>query len=378
MSQSETENQAQENTVETDETSTATATAIAPVVWYARPWVWSIVVFLLLLLLFAWIFWKQWQAYLALQNAQDLQFQKQLEYNTKLENEAQRLRDALAKEPCDVKLFLDQEGTTLLLQGAKIPDQEQMPPNKNTDLAAPATKAEAPPPPVINKNETAPTKTAPPNPVSSLAQSLEQATVLIIGDTGKALKTGTGFFIAPGIILTNAHVTQGSNKNIYAVGKFSELVSKAKLIAVSSEKGRDYAVLQVSITNVEPLKFSTNIARTQKISAWGFPGAVTDVDPNFKALLEGTAKSPPEVVYSEGTVSVVQEQNPPIIFHSAVVSHGNSGGPLVNENGDVVGINTYIALDDKSYRQSSLAIVSRDIVSFLKEKNIPFTLSTKE
>ncbi len=356
----------------------ATDTALVP--WYKKPWFWSILIFLLLLLLLAWLIWKQWQAYLALQAAQDAKVKKQLEYNATLEDEAKRLRDILAKDPCDVKAFLSEQGSSLLLQGAKEPKQKQTAPKIEANAPTkPATKAEAPPPPPsIGKSDTPPANTAPKPSATPMAHSLEQATVLIIGDTGNALKTGTGFFIAPGIILTNAHVTEGSKNKIYAVGKFSELVTEAKLLAVNSNNGRDYAVLQVPVTSVKHLNFNTDIARTQKISAWGFPGAVTDIDPNFKALLEGNAKSAPEVVYSEGTVSVVQDQTPPIIFHSAVVSHGNSGGPLVNEKGEVVGINTYIAMDDKSYRQSSLAIVSKDIVNFLKEHNIPFTLSPKE
>ncbi len=358
------------------------------VAWYARPWFWSALIFLALLLLLAWIFWKQWQIYQALQDAKNVEVQKQLEYNAKLEDELKRLREALAKEPCDVKLFLENEGSALLLQGGKLPKQEQVPHSANdasppVGTATPLTKAEAPPPASAT---TPPTKAEAPPPAptsehkqaaSPMAHSLEQATVLIIGDTGKDLSTGTGFFIAPGIVLTNAHVTE-NGKDIYVIGKFSELVTEAKLLAADSNNGRDYAVLQVPVKSVQPLNFNLNVARTQKISAWGFPGAVTDNDPNFRALLAGKAVSPPEVVYSEGSVSVVQEQNPPIIFHTAVVSHGNSGGPLVNENGEVVGINTYIALDDKSYRQSSLAIVSKDIVAFLKANNIPFTLSPKE
>ncbi len=375
----------------------AASASVAPVAWYARPWFWATILLILLFALFAWLLWKQWQIYQSLLDAQNVQVQKQLEHNAQLEDEAARLRNALNLEPCDVKVFLENQGLSIPLQNVPPTERNTIPSDGANSAPAntpattpateaeapppmpsikPATKAEAPPPAPLNKAEEAPSS-ANSEPLP-MVQNLEQATVLIIGDTGKALKTGTGFFIAPGVILTNAHVTQGSSQGIYVVGKFAELATKSKLVAVSNTKGRDYAVLQVPITSVKPLNFNLNIARTQKVSAWGFPGAVTEVDPNFKALLSGKASSPPEVVYSEGTVSVVQDQSPPLIYHTAVVSHGNSGGPLVNEKGEVVGINTYIAMDDKSYRQSSLAIVSKDIVAFLQEKNIPYTISPKE
>jgi S1-C subfamily serine protease len=117
------------------------------------------------------------------------------------------------------------------------------------------------------------------------------------------------------------------------------------------------------------------VRRTDRISAWGFPGAVTGGDPKFAALLKGDIGAAPEVVFTEGTVSVVLERKPPLIVHSAVISQGNSGGPLVDEYGAVLGINTLIRLDDESYRQSSMAIVAADMIAFLQEQGLPFTLA---
>ena len=48
-------------------------------------------------------------------------------------------------------------------------------------------------------------------------------------------------------------------------------------------------------------------------------------------------------------------------------------GPLVNEKGDVIGINTFIRLDADSNRQTQTALGSDAIMGFLREKGIPFT-----
>ncbi len=358
-------------------------TAATPVTrpWYASPWFWGILLFLAILLLLAWIIWHQWQARLALLEQEAVIVLEHEERNDALLAEIARLKALLAKEPCELKTLLLSEGERLQIpqqnkaHGQNPGAAQDAPPvlpqgTEQEPKVQPTTPAEAPPPPATSPAAPSNSNT---ESGTDMVQNLENATVLVLSDEPNGMQMGTGFFIAPGIVLTNQHVLGTGKGDVYVVGTFKGGAVKAKVLVISPIAARDYAVLQVPVTDVAPLVLNTNVQRTQKVSTWGFPSAVTSNDPKFKALMSGQDTDVPDIIYSEGTVSVVQEKNPELIVHTAIVSQGNSGGPLVNEQGEVIGINTYIHMDKQSYRQSSLSIVAKDIINFLQEHNIPYT-----
>ncbi len=351
---------------------------VAPRPWYASPWFWGILLFIAVLALLAWLFWLQWQAHEARLQQEQALVLTQENTNAGLAAEIARLKALLAEEPCVIKERLQDEP---LGESLMIPHHEKAAPPAVATAPSPEaaaqnnagakSTAEAPPPmPAPNDDATSQ------NQPTSIAQKLENATVLVLSQEPSGLQMGTGFFIAPGIVLTNQHVVGSGKGNLYVVGTFEGTAVKAKALAISPDVKRDYAILQVPVTTVSPLQLTTHVERTEKVSTWGFPSAVTTNDPKFKNLMDGSDTKAPDVIYSEGTVSVIQDQNPKLIVHTAIVSQGNSGGPLVNEQGDVVGINTYIHMDKQSYRQSSLSIVTEDIIAFLKEHSIPYTLAS--
>ena len=207
----------------------------------------------------------------------------------------------------------------------------------------------------------------------SMAQLLEQGTVLVLARQPQGLSMGSGFFISRRHVLSNAHVV-GNASQAFIINKATGGVLQATVRHRSADGGRDFALLELSAdAAITPLEFAPGVERTQRVSAWGFPGAVTNDDPKFMALLQGNGSAVPEVVYTEGVVSVILERTPPLVVHTATVSQGNSGGPLVNEQGQVVGINTFIKLDDASYRQSSIAIAGSSITAYLREIGIGFS-----
>lgn len=330
-----------------------------PAPWYRRPLFWGIVLFLLILALFGWLFWKQWQAAEAEKQAQEAALAAQLAKNAEMDAYLSQLRALLKEEPCVIKEKL-----------AQLP-----PPPDTVPGIAPGGRSGEPLqiPSDVGPQSTPVTPQKAPVRPGSMAQLLEQSTVLVLARQPQGLSMGSGFFISRHHVLSNAHVV-GNASQAFIINKATGGVLQATVRHRSTTGGQDFALLELSTdVAITPLEFAPGVERTQRVSAWGFPGAVTNDDPKFIALLQGNDSAVPEVVYTEGVVSVILERTPPLVVHTATVSQGNSGGPLVNEQGQVVGINTFIKLDDASYRQSSIAIVGSSITAYLREIGIGFS-----
>jgi len=198
--------------------------------------------------------------------------------------------------------------------------------------------------------------------------NIENNTVLIFTQES----VGTGFIVAQGIIITNKHVVKEKNAEVIVFGKGLKEPQIAVVTAVSVGKDRDYAIIKMRQANYGPsgLALCTKAEKTEKVSAWGFPVSISITDPKFKKLLKGDLNSVPEIVYSEGVISVVHKGKPSVILHTAATSPGNSGGPLTNSDYCVVGMSTLIHMEKQSYRQTSIALGSEDIITFLKEHGV--------
>lgn len=356
----------------TEQAATAagtTAAAATALPFCRRPLFWSILLLILLAALVGWLLYRQWEAARALEAEQQAALSAARERNDALEAYLQGLRDLLKEEPCVIKEKLPTlppppagtGGVPLTIPGDADSAADPKQP------AAPADPKEPLPPVQPPKQEVTPTTRA-----DSMAQLLEQGTVLVLARQSRGLSMGSGFFISQRHIVSNGHVV-GDASLALVTNKATGKVLKARILHRIEEGGYDFSVLELDQpAPITPLAFCFSVQRTERVSAWGFPGAVTGDDPKFKALLEGNAASVPEVVYSDGSVNVVQERDPALIVHSATVSQGNSGGPLVNQAGQVVGINTFIKLDGESYRQSSIAVVSGEVARFLQQWKIPY------
>ncbi len=282
----------------------------------------------------------------------------QNEVNRSLEEQADRLRKALAGNVCAT------ESPRSLLP---FPAQ------------SPVQPAQGDPAPVPGDS-----------PVPTLAQRLEQATVLVLSPQTDGLSMGTGFLVAPGVILSNSHVigTPAPNSPIFVTGKALGGLQKAQLLnatPLSEARERlntpDFALLKLTtgtLTDSPALPLTAMVEKLEPVVAAGFPGFELQVDPKFTALLDNNEMSAiPELVMSSGEISVVRGEGeaPTIIAHTAIVSQGNSGGPLVDRCGRVIGINTLIRLDDESRRQGNYALGGNALLAYLRQQQIPITVA---
>jgi len=203
-----------------------------------------------------------------------------------------------------------------------------------------------------------------------LVETLEKSTVKVFTKVG----WGTGFFITSDLLVTNRHVIESQDLNsIYITSKMlgSRAVQVELIVATENANisQKDFAILKIKAPSdaMVPLKIGQDPTALLPVIAAGYPGAAVQTDENVVT---------PALVFSQGEVSVVQVQaaGPPLIIHTANISPGSSGGPLVNRCGQLVGVNTFIkGVEDQFDSRELFSLAASSLKEFLKSKNISFS-----
>lgn len=203
----------------------------------------------------------------------------------------------------------------------------------------------------------------------AVAQRMEASTVFILTDTGM----GSGFIVGDGLIMTAAHVVNDDPEDILVMNNQMQPTTATIIdyTDIAQDMGNDFAVLEFSPprgANLPILEFNTSISRMDRVSAWGYPALIKEYDIRHAALMEGEFIGAPDVVYTEGVVNVIQQgvADYTTIVHSANIARGNSGGPLVNRRGEVVGINTWGVSQADEASSLNGALTAADMIAYMK------------
>ncbi len=229
---------------------------------------------------------------------------------------------------------------------------------------------------------------------AAVVRVLMQADVLVTLANGKVIRkkrggTGTGFVVNKSMVVTNLHVVYPNKPGkgetnvdiikirvgirVRGIDKISEVE------VIKSDPAADLAVLRAEGLKTPILPISqVTPDKGLKVHSLGFPGMG---DRGDKLSWESSLSS--------GIVEKLEKwskipSGPPVVWvqHSATVRRGNSGGPLFNDCGEVVGVNTLVRGAEivthggKAHVvDASLSFASHAsaLTKFLKQNGYPFT-----
>lgn len=163
-----------------------------------------------------------------------------------------------------------------------------------------------------------------------------QDTIDFFGRVRQSEASGTGFIVSEdGLIITNKHVVSGGSK--YSVftndGKEYQATIKAQ------DPLFDIAILKINANGLKPVEFGDSDALVIGQRSIAIGNALGQFQNTVTTGVISAIGRAIEAGDSSGSTSVLDN----LIQTDAAINSGNSGGPLINVEGQVVGINTAVA-----------------------------------
>ena len=184
---------------------------------------------------------------------------------------------------------------------------------------------------------------------------------------------GSGVAVAPNRVVTNAHVMEladryPDNVLIGVVPSEGAKSYQGKVIAYDSQ--RDLALIEFTGAALPPAALYTGpVTEGDQVVALGYPGNVD------LATAQSAADyiRPMSPVRSEGVFSGRRSLTGiEVLLHTASIARGNSGGPLLDRCGRVIGINSAITRGEEGDSTFGFAIADTELAAFLREAKQPF------
>lgn len=209
------------------------------------------------------------------------------------------------------------------------------------------------------------------NDISAASRSVVRVIVYSSADGQQTIVSiGSGLVVAPDKIVTNAHVVEtlryDESANVVVVPSDGKQSYRATLSA--SAPAKDLALLQLSSGSLVPASIlSGTVGDGADVFAIGYPASV-DV-----ALEQDEADvlRPQQPVKTRGTISSGRtSKTVESLLHTAPIAPGNSGGPIVDACGRVVGINSFGSLANEGGAEFYFAISARELSTFLDNQGV--------
>ncbi len=190
------------------------------------------------------------------------------------------------------------------------------------------------------------------NSIISLYKKINPAIVSVDSQISDGISCGTGCIIdSSGIILTSAHVIEEGNAVIVTLANGKDY--NARVLKIFGEN-KDIALLKIDVAhNLKTVKFgnSEKIKVGQKVLAIGNPFGFNGT------LTQGIIS---RIDYAKNRIQT-----------DAAINPGSSGGPLLNKNGEIIGINQAIYNPDDNISNIGIgfAIPINLVKEYLSEEN---------
>jgi serine protease Do len=206
--------------------------------------------------------------------------------------------------------------------------------------------------------------------IDAAARSVVRVVVIAQGEDGEAgVGMGSGVAIAPNRILTNAHVVKQARDSDGFVGIVpSEGRKRFEGRIVAYREDLDLAVIDIGTGRLPPATlFSGAMPDGAGVTALGYPyGVDRAIASGIDAMI--VPQSPLKTLgHVVGRRSNAQYDT---VVHDASIGRGNSGGPLVDNCGRVVGINSFLSVSEGIDSTFAFAISEREVIAFLKANGV--------
>jgi serine protease Do len=208
--------------------------------------------------------------------------------------------------------------------------------------------------------------------IQTASRSVVRIAVFVTTPDGQSLTGhGSGIVVAPNMILTNAHVVEEpeleGELTFVIVPSEGKTNHPARVIKVNSEV--DLALLQFDDgAKLAPAKFFPGkIVDGGDVIAIGYPSSV-DIALEQQ---DSDTLNPQSPVKTRGTVSNGRSgKNVETILHTAPIGPGNSGGPLTDTCGRIIGVNSFGTLNEAGGAKFFFAVSMREITAFLADTKV--------